>query len=75
MRTIVGYLDGHPIWSENVPAENPQWGAHLGGRSISDAAPFMAKVVRPQAARYATTQGGRDYQESAAKGWATRRAK
>lgn len=68
---VRGYdADGHKLYDDLGPAENPQWVAHIGGRSIVDAAPFMAPVIRPQAMK---VQKRRDYHESVLKGHETRR--
>jgi hypothetical protein len=51
MRTVTGYRDGHPLWSENVPAENVGWGHTLGGRAV-EPAPSEADRRNAQQAAY-----------------------
>lgn len=62
MRTVLGYRDGHTLWSENTPSE--AWSHDLGGSQI---------VTKSFAHSKPEPDPKRDYPAAAAKGWETRR--
>lgn len=69
---VLGYdAEGHKLYDDLGPSENPQWAARVSGSSIVNATPFMAPVIRPQTAK---VQKLRDYHASVLKGHETRRA-
>jgi hypothetical protein len=78
MRTVVGYLHGAKVWSENVP--NQPWldggsRTRIGGSAIEPAPQLVRAPSNPdsKAAIAKRERRARDYHASILKGWETRR--